>query len=468
MDSPLDLKIRSWTPFQIFGLILGLGIFMGLVFLKAWILPVALLIGVMAIGVAMRSTFLIWFGLLITILFVNNYSTAPLSSFFFWGFTGIFLFSVVWHQYISGKPVVTGSNFFWAAILGWYVWGALSAIFSPDRFLSIKEMARYGMGFALLFAFIQWLRDEALLLKIIRILWVCLIIYSVLMIAKILLAGHSLERFLGNKWHTLAESASFLAAFLPIFISLFRRMRGPVWMNGLGVLIIFMGVVFSDSDSALLAVVAAVVVLLGFRSSKVFGRVMILSTLLISGLFILGAMNIKGFTEMFTYELSGRERIWPAAVQATATHPLLGVGPGEWTQWFSTEYRSADFIFDDKKGNVFYLNPSILLGQAHNLFLTKAAEMGIPSFLLLLCVFVAWFLHALSVYRSLFDSWQRDLVRGCLASFVGLTLFCFFENGPIIGAAREGEIFFVMMVLAIPLMMGACQQGAGGVIYARR
>ncbi len=464
MNSPRELTFRSLTPFEIPVLMLFVGVFIAWISLKSWIFPVALLVGAAALGVALRSTFAIWLSLLLSMLFINNYLNSPLSSLIFWGLIGIFIFSVWWHQYIAEKPLVVGNLFFWTSILGWYAWGILAAVFSPDKLLSIKEMFRYGIGLGVLFTFIQWCRDEVLLLKVLRIVWVCLIIYSVLMIGKILFAEHPLGLLLGGKWHTPAESASYCAAFLPIFVSLLRRMRGNDWINWLGVLILFIAIVLSNSAAALLAAGVGVLVILGLKLPKIFRRIMILSSLVITGVLILGSMYIKNFNEAFIDQLSGRERIWPAAIRAIVSHPLLGVGPGRWSQWFSSEYSSADFIFDDKQGNIFYLDPSNLSGQAHNLFLTKAAEMGIPSFLLLLCVFGAWFLNALFVFRSLPNNWQRDLLRGCLASTIGLTFFCLFENGPIIGVSREGEILFVMMILAIPLMMGAPLQRPWGAI----
>ena len=161
-------------------------------------------------------------------------------------------------------------------------------------------------------------------------------------------------------------------------------------------------------------------------------------------------MHVQGFNDMLIYQMSGRERIWLAAVNAIASNPVLGVGPGLWSEWFGTHYLTVDFIFDDMRGNIFTLNPLTLDGQAHNLFLTKGAEMGVLSIALLLAVFGLWYQRSLAIYHSLSNGWARDLVRGCLASFSGLFFFCIFENGPIIGTAREGEVIFITMIMAIP------------------
>lgn len=405
-----------------------------------------------------RAAFVFWGLLQCSLLFFNNYFPSPVCSILLWGFMGGFAAAVGWRWYKSRRPLLAEGRLFWTALVGWLAWGVVASWFSPEKIFSIREVIRYGIGAGLLFVYIQWLQDDTWLAMVIRALWVFLIVYTLLMIAKIYFPGSML---LGDKWHTNAESGSYLAAFLPVFLGMIRRMRGIAWMNWAGAAILLAGVVSTDSSAALLAVLVSVLVLLCFRFPVVCRRVLFLGAGALAGLFTLCFIYVRDFSGMLLAQLSGRERIWSAALEAIAGHPVWGVGPGRWFQWFTAEYRTADFIFDDKDGNIFYLDLSRLSGQAHNLFLTKAAEMGIPSLLLLLCVFAAWLWQALYVCRALPDGWRRDLARGCAASFSGLAAFCLFENGPIIGVAREGELVLIMIVLAIPLaFMGMLAKGA--------
>jgi len=89
-------------------------------------------------------------------------------------------------------------------------------------------------------------------------------------------------------------------------------------------------------------------------------------------------MQLQLLGDTLMMALSGRDVLWTAAVRATAEHPWFGVGPAGWTHWFSHQYVGADFILYDAFGNWYHQPPALLGGQAHSLWLTKSAEMGIP------------------------------------------------------------------------------------------
>lgn len=154
------------------------------------------------------------------------------------------------------------------------------------------------------------------------------------------------------------------------------------------------------------------------------------------------------------YELSGRDRVWAAAWQAIREHPILGVGPGCWSAWFSQHFISVDFLMHDLKGNTFYLSPPHLGGEAHNVFLTKAAEMGFSSAIGLMLFLVLWFRAASQAIRPLGPGWLRALSTGCIATMGGLVFHSLFENGPIIGEARGAEVLVVWLLAVLPLLAG--------------
>lgn len=452
------------SPFRIgksgvFPMILA-GLVIGVVALKSLVLAVGILCAAIAVGLSLRSPLAAWLLLIINMLFTSNYYHPPYSTVAFWGLTVLLILSVAWQWLHSEGGIVLGDRFFWTAFIGWFLWGCVSAAFNPDWAISIREMGRYGIMLSLLFAYVQWFTDEGSVRVVLRCLWVCLCCYAVLMIVRTFLAGHGVSALLGSHWHSQPESASYYVAFIPLFLSLLKHLRGRTRASWFW-LAVFCGVtVVSNSATAMLSAAVGILAFYALLKPKAAGRVTVFGLLALLGVFLLGSLYIHGFHDLLVYQMSGRERIWPAAVQAAATHPLLGVGPGRWSQWFGAHYFIADFIFDDFQGNTFTLDPSTLDGQAHNLFLTKAAEMGLPSLVLLMAVFVLWYRKAFDVYRSLPDGWPRDLVRGCLASFIGLTFFCVFENGPIIGTAREGEVLFVTMIMALPFAVEHWHKGA--------
>jgi O-antigen ligase len=97
--------------------------------------------------------------------------------------------------------------------------------------------------------------------------------------------------------------------------------------------------------------------------------------------------------------------LWRGAALMIAQHPLLGVGVGRFQEMigFYTEYRLKK---DDPH-------------DAHNAYILQAAEMGVPSLLLLLLLYLAWATAALRIHRRHRHPVDRRLAvafLGCLAA----------------------------------------------------
>ena len=191
------------------------GIIIGMVILKSWILALALSAVVVLLGVAAYSILGIWICLLALMFFVANYFIPPIVTLFFWGLFILFIFSFWWHSLKAGRAVIFGDRLFWLSMLAWFFWGVIAAVFSPDMFLSLREIVRYGLLLLMVFTFMQWVSDDDSLRAILKALWIVLILYGVLMITKIMLVGSEAEQWLGSYWHSEAESANIFAASSP-------------------------------------------------------------------------------------------------------------------------------------------------------------------------------------------------------------------------------------------------------------
>ena len=152
-------------------------------------------------------------------------------------------------------------------------------------------------------------------------------------------------------------------------------------------------------------------------------------------------------------QLSGRNILWGKALHLIREHPILGIGPNNWGAWLPRNVASVEFLRYDRVGNWSYL-PNALRGEAHNLFLTQAAELGLPSLLGLVGLFVTWWRLATQATCRLTDAWSVALAHGCMASMAGLAVLGLFENGPIIGEARGEDLVVVWLVAALPLVLG--------------
>lgn len=416
------------------------------------------LISFVVISLAIRSPQSIWVLVLINTLFISNYSALKLKSISFWILLVLFIISSL-SQHLNYKVFDRNDDHrFLIALMAWWIWGLTSAGFSPAPLSSLKEIIRYGFLPVMFVTYRLWILNEPRLITLLRLLWPTLIIYGLLLIVRTLVPHPLIPTLLGTSWHTLAESGSYYAIFTPIFLSLFSHMRGLPWLNALGIALYFAIPLASGSATAAVSTLTGVIVVIALRLPRTMKRMAIMVICPLVAVFIFIALTIKPLHETLVYELSGRNLVWGAAVRATLTHPITGIGPGQWSSWFQTQYHSVDMLLYDPDENIFLLDPSQLGGEAHNLFLTKAAEMGIPSALLLILLFGLWFQKTLTVLRSLPIGRPKDLVQGALASFIGLTVFCLFENGPIIGSARDGELFFVMLIIVIPFAVSSWKQ----------
>jgi O-antigen ligase len=102
--------------------------------------------------------------------------------------------------------------------------------------------------------------------------------------------------------------------------------------------------------------------------------------------------------------------LWRAAGRMIAQNPLLGIGVGRFAEMigFYTE-------LPIKKGDP---------RDAHNAYILQAAEMGVPSLLLLLILFVAWSAVALRIHRKHRHPVDRSLAAAFLGCLVAVLVSC--------------------------------------------
>lgn len=136
---------------------------------------------------------------------------------------------------------------------------------------------------------------------------------------------------------------------------------------------------------------------------------LVLFTAMVLAILVWGVGGRSLMTALSTATL--RLDAWRLALEMIPQHPWLGTGLGT----FKQIYNPADFAAPDD-----------LLPHAHNLWLTLAAEAGLPFTLGLTLVVGGILLRAtVALIRGIPDSLGRDhlLATGYWLSFVGTTLF---------------------------------------------
>jgi hypothetical protein len=94
---------------------------------------------------------------------------------------------------------------------------------------------------------------------------------------------------------------------------------------------------------------------------------------------------------------NGRYQYWQSSLDANATDPLTGIGPGTWQFWWSEHGSVPGYVVN-----------------AHSLYFETLAELGIPG-LILIAALVLWVL-GVGVWRSLAASQNRGLLAAATGS----------------------------------------------------
>jgi O-antigen ligase len=315
------------------------------------------------------------------------------------------------------------------------------------------------LSFLVLLTYLNWLRSETRLRDAVAV-WswttaVTAALYAGVTCWQRFVLQHPAPLF-GPYPPTASELSVLFEAALPMQVSLLLARPAPrPWRAWLPIGLVAGAVLMTESQAAwFTAALGVALVLLGRAGPLVRRRVLIgalLATVAAAGL-LWAAAPLRALA---LEQLSGRDKVWAAALEATRQHPFTGVGPGAWTFWFSDHFVSADFLLRDQAGNPFFLSPLELGGEAHQLFLTKAAEMGWPSVIGLMAILACWFRASRRALGAVAASGLRPVAIGGIATMAALLFHGLFENGPIIGKARGAEVLIVWLLAALPLAAGA-------------
>jgi O-antigen ligase len=129
--------------------------------------------------------------------------------------------------------------------------------------------------------------------------------------------------------------------------------------------------------------------------------------------------------------------LWRGAARMIAAQPLTGVGLGRFAPMIGY-YTEVPLKPDDPH-------------DAHNAFILLAAEMGVPSLLLLLIVYAAWALAALRLRARRRDPIDRSLGLAFLGSLAGVLVSCMLGSR----FSDEALIGWFWMLAALVVVLGA-------------
>ena len=431
-----------------------LGALCGVTFLSSWTLGLCSLMALTLSAFLIHQPVLCWAVLFGASLVISNYVPPLVSSVLFWGALILFSTACWLEQRRERRPIDFLDRGLWGAVGVWFLWTLVSMLGSLDRMESLKEIGRHFLSFGFLLVLLNWLRSKNRITQTLRWVEGFTLILAVLCVLQLLIdpKGHHL---LGPYFPSPLEWGDYFAAMIPINVSLLLVSRkSSRWPQWLALLLMGIGLLYTEARSAYLAAFMGLSFLFWKTSRRWFARTFLLALAGIGALFLLFSLQYGNIAKGFVENLSGRPLLWKAALKALWENPWLGIGPGCWDVWFHRHFVTMDFFFYDRMGNSWALTPTLLGGEAHNLFLTQAAEMGLPVLAFIAVLFAAWYRVAKRSIQNLPSGWWRALGVGSLSSMFGLLFICLLENGPIIGRARGGEIILVWWIAALPLVIG--------------
>jgi putative inorganic carbon (HCO3(-)) transporter len=232
---------------------------------------------------------------------------------------------------------------------------------------------------------------------------------------KLLFIPHSLyERFsllITDPINPNILAGTMIAIFPLILAILLFAFNKLTWIERFLYPLILIGasgaLLLSQSRGALLALLVALLVLFLLRSAWFWSLPLLGLAAIATAAILWGLNNFQAHIVDLIYigGLSQRTDIWYRAIFMIQDFPLTGVGIGNFSDAFRIFYPMS-------------LDPTELVLNAHNIFLTVGANLGIPGLVLWLAVVLAALVAAWKVFRT-GKQWQHPWLTA-----IGAGLFC--------------------------------------------
>lgn len=300
------------------------------------------------------------------------------------------------------------------SLLGFFV--LLSTIFSPSIINSIfGSYPRIANGFSFYFLWAVFLVllfiniDRLRWIVLLKVLFFCGVIISLVGLLQSVGVGYyaGLSSDFFSRAPSLLGNANFssmyLVSVLPFALPLFLEAKTFVskMYYSVGVLLAFMTVLVLSSRGAWLAFAVAMVFGILLLSLSKLNSKKILITLFLLGL-VLGAWFTqsglvrpnfwKNTVSLKEVNIQQRLFVWDIAVTAISSSPFLGVGPGNFHEYFQSQREknlSEPGVFDD----------------VHNIYLQMGASIGLPF----LITFLAFIFFGMFIAGRKFLSQGHDM-----------------------------------------------------------
>ncbi len=315
------------------------------------------------------------------------------------------------------------------AAAGFFACSACSAALSYDPAFSFFNWlflpCMYGALYVLLATYLVTESDERRLLDVFLAGAACVVCYGIFQFADVQNMANTIaaqdwvdpERFplLYRRMYSTLENPNLLAGYLLMMIGLFcpfalmERRRDRRLLLWAVLVLLGLCLLLTYSRGAWLSLLAMAAVMAVLYDRRIWLLFLLVPVVL---LFYHGQITER-FLSLFSGEDTSillRLALWESTEAMIADHPFAGIG---WGAYFLA-YPDYNFFIQD---------PSVIIYHAHNMYLSIAAEIGLPG---ALCYFLLFFGHgllAVRLYRSAASPFRRAAGLGAALAVTGMAVY---------------------------------------------
>jgi len=358
----------------------------------------------------------------------------------FWGLLACIIAAWAIDNIIEKRQFTRFDNVQLSAIIVVFIlWGIMSLATSLDVLFSARKLLHIVVALVASYMFYDFFSQDvnnirkvlatiSLVILVLSIITIAVAIWSI--IAAIPIYKEIQLWFLNpNMLGTLLFVCSPLLITSGFDFKPIRRLK-PFF-----VCLVLLALFFSFHRTSWIAILVSIIYLLWRGRAK-----LLLATVIIMSLFAGGLTFPLWKTDVYQRisgeQFSGRREIWQAAWNTALDHPVLGTGLGN----------SPDSIAK-------YIETSWLKNQyCHSAYLQNAVEMGFAATAMLLAFYITFLYFCRKIERNLRSDYLSSVVRGTIATFLGLLVHSIFGEFGILTSfdASAFDVLFPYVMIALP------------------
>lgn len=350
-----------------------------------------------------------------------------------------------------------------------FLWIIVSVIFSQEQFISVKFLAAktWFLVAYLLFPVLVFRTKKDFKRGFFLFLIPLLISMMAVLIrhASMGFAYMKINKAIGIIYYNRVDYSTVMSMFLPVLIAVVPlTVRLRLWWKVLLILVILLflpAIYLTFARGAMMAVVFALLMGLGIRlklakyAMPAFYGMVALAVVYMThnNKYISFRPNYErtythlNFTDhlVATFrgeDMSSMERLyrWIAAVRMSQEHPLVGVGPNSFYEFYKP-YTVTSFRT--------YVSRNPERSTTHNYFLLMLVEQGWPAMLLYATLLAVFFIQAQKIYHRFKDRFYRNVTLAVAMMFAAGFINNFFSE--LLETHKVGALFYIAIALMVVL-----------------